>query len=551
MVTISNPVRYKAGLYVRLSNEAVEESTNAGVTTNSVEAERERESGSITNQKRFLKDFCNECGIEVYKIYADDGYSGANFDRPDFKNMIKDIEDGKINLVIVKDLSRFGRVSSRVTYYTDEYFPEHRVRFVAVNDAIDTGLQETSEDMTQFRAFFNEWFLRDCSKKVKNGKKTKAKAGKVMTTYATYGYKKDPLDKNHYIIDREIAPIVREIFKLAKGGMTPTEISRVMTKKKYPVPSDVVGNTHTRNPNEIKGGWNRNAIKRILQNMTYLGYVVNGKLKKVNYKSNKILIVPKEDWIIMQGMHEPIVDKETFKIVQQQIASRTRKRTRKYDWLLNGLLECAECGKKLSIAPHPLKSGKITFYLKCNTYGLNTALGLCTPHSNNLATITNIVLDTIRERCKKYLNSEEYKEIAVKTEDKMFNQKGYTKKELDILQKKLTMVNKKIDNLYEDKVNNIIRLEDFTRMYREAINEKESLLNRIEQLEEKGTEEKVVTDLNKIVKDFVSMEDITREMLVQLVDKITLSEQKELTIYYKFNILNDKLNEKITLKKAS
>ena len=133
----------------------------------------------------------------------------------------------------------------------------------------------------------------------------------------------------------------------------------------------------------------------------------------------------------------------------------------------------------------------------------------------------------------------------------MFNQKGYTKKELDILQKKLTMVNKKIDNLYEDKVNNIIRLEDFTRMYREASNEKESLLNRIEQLEEKGTEEKVVTDLNKIVKDFVSMEDITREMLVQLVDKITLSEQKELTIYYKFNILNDKLNEKITLKKAS
>ena len=136
--------------------------------------------------------------------------------------------------------------------------------------------------MTQFRAFFNEWFLRDCSKKVKNGKKTRAKEGKIMTTYATYGYKKDPNDKNHYIIDEEIAPIVKEIFKLAREGMTPTEIARIMTEKGNTVPSDVVGNTHTRNPNEVKRGWNRNAIKRILQNMTYLGYAINGKQKKVS-----------------------------------------------------------------------------------------------------------------------------------------------------------------------------------------------------------------------------------------------------------------------------
>ncbi len=215
--------------------------------------------------------------------------------------------------------------------------------------------------MTQFRAFFNEWFLRDCSKKVKNGKKTRAKEGKIMTTYATYGYKKDPNDKNHYIIDEEIAPIVKEIFKLAREGMTPTEIARIMTEKGNTVPSDVVGNTHTRNPNEVKRGWNRNAIKRILQNMTYLGYAINGKQKKVNYKSKKILLVPKEDWLIRIGMHEPIIDQETFDIVQQHIRTRTRKRTRKYEWLLNGIIECAECGKKLSVIAHHLKRQKLHF----------------------------------------------------------------------------------------------------------------------------------------------------------------------------------------------
>ncbi len=213
MITISDPTKYTAGLYVRLSNENIEEVAGSDVISSSIDAE----SGSITNQKRFLKNFCQEHNIDVYNIYSDDGYSGANFDRPHFREMIEDIETGKINLVIVKDLSRFGRVSSKVTYYTDEYFPEHKVRFIAVADSIDTGMQETSSDeMTQFKAFFNEWFLRDCSKKVKNGKKTKAKAGNIMTTYPTYGYRKDPSNKNHYIVDEEIVPIIREIFSLAR-----------------------------------------------------------------------------------------------------------------------------------------------------------------------------------------------------------------------------------------------------------------------------------------------------------------------------------------------
>lgn len=182
MITIGNPEKYIAGIYPRLSNERIETKNGAVAQV----SEDERESGSISNQKAFLKSFCKDNNIKIYKTYTDDGYSGANFDRPQFKEMLADIEAGKINMVVVKDLSRFGRNSAQVEYYLDEYFVEKKVRFIAVCDGIDTGIQENTQDMTQFRAFFNEWFLRDCSKKVKNGKKTRAKSGKVMVTYPVF-----------------------------------------------------------------------------------------------------------------------------------------------------------------------------------------------------------------------------------------------------------------------------------------------------------------------------------------------------------------------------
>jgi len=182
MITITNPEKYVAGLYERLSNENIEVGNGEII----INTEDEKESGSISTQKIFLNNFCKGNHLAVYKHYTDDGYSGATFDRPEFNKMIQDIESKKINLVIVKDLSRFGRLSSKISYYLEEYFIEKGVRFIAVTDDIDTGHIETSEEMVQFKAFFNEWFLRDTSKKVRNGKRARAKEGKVMTTYATY-----------------------------------------------------------------------------------------------------------------------------------------------------------------------------------------------------------------------------------------------------------------------------------------------------------------------------------------------------------------------------
>lgn len=188
MITIANPEKYRAGLYERLSNENIEVASGEVI----VSKEDELESGSISTQKIFNENFCKERNIFIYDHYTDDGVSGATFDRPDFNRMIQDIENKKINMVIVKDLSRFGRLSSQISYYLEEYFIEKGVRFIAVNDDIDTGNAESSEEITQFKAFFNEWFLRDTSKKIRNGKKTRAKEGKVMTTYPTYRLQKRP-----------------------------------------------------------------------------------------------------------------------------------------------------------------------------------------------------------------------------------------------------------------------------------------------------------------------------------------------------------------------
>ena len=542
MITIANPERYIAGLYERLSNENIEVGNDEIIVTK----EDERESGSISTQKLFLRNFCKDNNIQIYDDYTDDGVSGATFDRPAFNRMIKDIENKKINLVIVKDLSRFGRLSSKISYYLEEFFIEKGVRFIAVTDDIDTGQIETSEEMMQFKAFFNEWYLRDTSRKVRNGKKTRAKEGKVMTTYPTYGYKKDPLNYNHYIIDQDIAPIVRRIFMLARSGKTPTEIGNLLTDEKTLVPSEIVGNVHTRKGEEIKG-WNRNTVKRILHNVTYLGWVSNGNTKKINYKSKKTMIMPREDRIIIKGMHTPIIDEETFNLVQEQMKSRTATRVKGYDWLLKGLVCCKECGRKLSIVPQKYPN-KTTFYLRCNTYASNTHLRLCTPHSNNLEKVTNFVIEQIKKSCKEFLSEEKYTKLANDTsEDKIAQNKYNVKNEILILEKKIKDINKVIDKIYEDKYKGLFEDEDFTRIYTNEIRSRKQVEERVKQLSELEEKEDSLVDIDRIIKDFVNMQEITRTMLVSLVDKIEISENKEITIYYKFNILSNG-KEEIKLK---
>lgn len=323
---------------------------------------------------------------------------------------------------------------------------------------------------------------------------------------------------------------------MARQGMTPTQIGKILTDEKVLVPSEIVGNRHTRK-NGIKRGWNRNTVKNILQNVTYLGWVSNGNVKKINYKSKKTIIMPIEDRIIVEGMHTPIIDKETFDIVQEMIKSRTGVRTKSYDWLLKGLLTCKECGRKLSIIPQKYPH-KTTFYTRCNTYAGNTHLHLCSPHSNNLEKLTNYVLEQIKDRCNEFLDETKYMQVANSSKDQILKDRFNYKNEIFVLEKKLKEIDKVIDKLYEDKCKDLFEEEDFARLYSKQTEMRKETHERIKYLKKQIEKEDSTVDINEIVKNFVELNDITRAMMVSLIDRIEVSEDKEITIYYKFNILN-------------
>ena len=324
----------------------------------------------------------------------------------------------------------------------------------------------------------------------------------------------------------------------------PTEIADNLNKAKIPVRSVSVGNMHTRK-GEIKRGWNRDLIIQVARDRTYLGDVINGKSKKLSYKSKKIILTKKENQIIVHGKHEPLIDEETFNIVQDLIDSRMHTKIYKYDFLLKGLLECEECGKKISVLSLKQKNGKVIQYTRCNTYASMTKSKLCTPHSNNCEKLTEKILSTIKTRLQEYQKEEKYFLLAKDIKDKTLYKKNLIQNQIDTMTGKIEKENIKIDQLYNDKLNGIIGTEDFERMYKSILDKKDEMKKLINDLKLQKEDTMKEIDLKKLVKDFVDGKEITRELLVSLIDKITISENKEIKIYYKFSLLNNKYEDNI------
>ena len=317
------------------------------------------DSNSIVHQKEILAKYAKEHGFTNIEFYVDDGFSGTNFNRPDFQRMMADAEEGKISTVIVKDMSRFGRDYIMVGYYTEIYFSNLDIRFIAINDNVDSNIQ-TENDLTPFKNVFNEWYARDTSKKIRAVFKAKGNSGKHLTTNPPFGYKKDPNDKDKWIIDDEAAATVRRIFQMYVDGYRISEIGHKLTEEKVETPILYYMNRgiKTNARSEYPEIWDLMSIKYILSQTAYAGHTVNFQTAVKSYKTKKQVNLPRNQWVIFRNTQEPIIDEKTFETVQQM---RKVKRARtKYNEpnMFSGLLYCADCGNHLTIQRNV--NGRIT-----------------------------------------------------------------------------------------------------------------------------------------------------------------------------------------------
>ena len=507
-----SPDKYNCALYCRLSNED----------------ELEGESNSIKNQRDILERYAKENKLNVYDVYIDDGFSGTNFERPDFQRMVQDIKDKKVNMVIVKDTSRLGRDYIEFGNYIERFFPQNQIRVVCILENYDSEVDNGVADTLPFRAVMNDFYAKDTSKKVRSTKQKNAKQGLFMGRYAPFGYDKSKEDKHKLVINEEQAKVVRKIFDLYLEGNSPLQISYILINEKIPTPSQIM------NMQKQTTKWYPEVIRRILQNEMYIGNMVQCKKRKINYKLKQVVDMPKSEWIVVENTHKPIIEKEKFYAVQQIMKSKEKTRTKTLDLLLRGLVVCKDCGKKMSTTVDNNK--KHTRYMRCSSYATAPKQRICTPHIINYQKLEDAVLREITEICKQYLDKNKLKQI-VDTENQEADKENKIKKEKSVTSKAIEVLTSQIDKLYEDKLNGLLNNEDFKRLYDKKVNERELKQKYLQELEN-VTFEKTTVDYEKVMSEFLKKENITSYMLTTLIEKIEIDNDKQVTIYYKFSPLN-------------
>ena len=519
---ISNPMDYHAALYIRLSKED----------------ESEGPSQSVQNQESLLREFVQQHRLSVYDTYIDDGWSGTNFDRPDFQRMIADIEAKKVNMVITKDLSRLGRDYIMTGHYMERYFPEHRVRYISLLDGIDTGVDSTANDITPFRAIMNDMYAKDISKKIKSVKRDKQRKGQFIGGKPVYGYKMHPTEKNKIVIDEEVAPIVRRIFALALSGMSCRNIAALLNQERVPTPATYAGLPVAR-PGPYTGLWSSERISDMLQNETYIGNMVQGRSVKISYKSKKCLKQDPANWVIVEGTHEPLVDAETFRKVRMLVNSRKHTRSRTYDFLLKGLIFCHECGYPLAVLNRKNAKGEDVLYFVCRTYQRFTKAGVCTCHSIKEKTVTDAVIAKVWAVCQAYLNPDELLPVAQEAVENARKQSSL-ESELQALQSKIDSLTANLDRMYTDRLSGLLPEADFQRIFGRIKLEREQLEEKRQELELRQKSPVRSEDrARELVQRFIETAGESRELLVSLIERVELTEDKEVMIKFRFAQLDE------------
>lgn len=527
---IQAPSFYRVGNYIRLSESDEDKAY-------------ESDSESVINQRHLLMDFVKENGFTFVDEYVDDGYTGTNFDRPGFQRMIKDIESGRINCVITKDLSRLGRNHVGCGNLLEEYFPANKIRFISILDGVDTFLDSANNDIAPFKSLFNDMTSKDTSKKIRSILKNKKQQGKFIGSKPCYGYMRDPLDKGHLIPDSEVAPVVKKIFKMAYYGTGVSDIVSYLNDNNIKSPSTYKGTKPS--SRQKLNMWTISSVNKLLKNRIYTGDMVQNKQTKMSYKSQKKITLDQSLWIIVENTHEPLVSKAMFDSIQNTPARTRITHCNREKRSLENLLTCKECGNTLSVLYRKNKNYKDNTYwsVNCNKYARDPRRKLCYPHFFPYDKLEEVILEAIKNTCQRYLDSLNIKELSEKIKLQRKKMKNEHQKERESLVLDIDELKRKMDALYDDKFNGIISADNYVRLVSHTEKQIASLNSRIYEID--NEENQIKEDTKEIIKyeeqikALLNLDEPNRELIKTLVKRIYIDKDKNIEIQYRFKVLDD------------
>ena len=483
------------------------------------------ESNSIVNQKAILKKFADDQGFANTMYFVDDGYSGTNFNRPDWQRLNGMIDEGRIGTIIVKDMSRLGRDYLQVGMYTEIVFPNNDIRFIAINNGVDS-INGTENDMTPFINIFNEFYAKDTSRKIKAVFNAKGNSGKPLTTNPPYGYLKDPEDKNHWLIDEEAAPVVRDIFKMCVAGKGPSQIAKELRRRGIPTPAEHYQALGISTPAKLPdqpGFWQQRTIADMLMKPEYLGHTVNFRTHKKSFKCKKTVWNDPSEWQIFENTHEAIIDQETFDIVQRIRDGRRRLTPMGEMPILSGMLFCADCGAKL----YQVRARGWTHeqeHFVCATY--RKIKGGCTSHQIHNVQVEEILLRELR-RITAYAREHEddFVQLVTRQSEKELNrQLRDSNRELAQAEARIQKLDVIMQRLYEDNVDGKISDERFSRMAKTYEDEQRQLESRKVELDAfiaTAKEQRLNVDsFLDMIRKYTDITELTAEIIRSFVEKI-------------------------------
>lgn len=512
---------YKVAAYLRLSQEDGDKDV----------------SDSIVSQRSIIENKVKELGKEftIVDFYIDDGYTGLNTNRPAFQKMLKDIESKRINTIITKDLSRLSRNSFEANYYIELYFLERNIRYISVLDNVDTFIKNSNNDMIQFKTLINDWYSKDISRKIKSGVWARKEKGLYLGSRAPYGYNKSKNNKNLLVVNKEQAEVVKLIFEKFDNGEKQSAIAKYLEEHKVLAPSSYDDRGILRK-NVYR--WS-SAVGKILRNKVYLGHTEYGKTINLSYKSEKVKYMPRDEWKIALNTHEAIIDYELFERVQRKLKIESKTKSQKYEWLLNGLVYCKECGSQMILKVEHTESKSIkSKRLHCIEGTRKNSNVFCSRKSKgiNEESLTKIVLKNISDKIYKIMNTDKIENLILK-QYKENNTKMYDDA-IKNLEKQLIKIEKNISSLYEDYKNELLDEDDYKRLYKSELSRRKTIKTNIAKLIKERDNRPTLNleQLKRMVSDLSNIDSWSKDVIDDIIYNVEVDEENNVFINYRYNI---------------